>query len=48
MIWNYHTIVEKKYTIKYNLDGGINDDGNISAYAAISLAFELKEPTKEG
>lgn len=36
------------YTIKYDLDGGINDDANQDIYAEISLPITLKEPTKEG
>lgn len=38
----------EKYNIVYNLDGGIQNDNNISKYAQISLSFTIEQPTKEG
>ena len=37
-----------KYKIIYDLNDGINSSDNIKTYAAISLPFELEQPTKEG
>ena len=38
----------EKYTITYNLDGGINDYRNQTVYAEISLTTKLEKPTTEG
>ena len=38
----------EKYTISYNLDGGVVKNSNIKTYAQISLPYTLNNPTKEG
>lgn len=38
----------ENYHINYNLDGGTNNDNNISSYNGLSDAFTLLDPTKEG
>ena len=37
----------EKYTITYNLDGGILEDRNFTSYAEMMLPFTLNKPTKE-
>ena len=41
--WNVH-----KYTIDYNLDGGINNPSNPSTYTVESPNFTISEPSKTG
>lgn len=36
-----------EYTIIYNLDGGTNDDRNITSFTQIDLPIKLYDPTKE-
>ena len=38
----------EKYSINYNLDGGITESRNPSVYAEVSLPLNLDEPTKYG
>ena len=42
------TYTINQYTISYNLDGGINDLGNIATYNIEDNTFTLLIPTKEG
>lgn len=39
---------EKKYTITYDLDGGVNNPSNPSTYTNRTETFTLEDPTKDG
>jgi uncharacterized repeat protein (TIGR02543 family) len=41
------TYTLNQYTISYNLDGGINDIGNIATYNIEDNTFTLVAPTRE-
>lgn len=47
---NGNTAVERehRYTITYDLDGGVNNPNNPSTYTDRSSTFTLQNPTKEG
>lgn len=54
-IWNYDsdltlvaTWTVKKYTISYELDGGINSPANLNEYTIETPTFTLTSPTKDG